>query len=159
MTRTLITAIFLTLFSHPVTAETVLMVCDAKKTKADYAKDGKVYRKLETGLIKSKIYFRDKIKWQLWCDVDYFKSNSSKTSEFLESEYELGDAAGVCTRKWKKYAKDDPTKVAFDTDYSYVDFYRLIYETKTYRKINENSETITDHKSDCKLIQNLTNDQ
>ena len=130
------------------------MVCDAKKTKAAYAQDGKVYWKLETGLFKSTIYFRDKIKWRPWCDIDYFKSKSSETLEFLDGQYDQGDAAGICTRSWKRYSKDK-SKVAYDTTYSYVDFYRLRYETKTDRKINETSEVIIDHKSDCELTQNL----
>ena len=155
MTRTLLTAIFLTLFSQTAWAKTLLMVCDAKKTKAAYAQDGKVYWKLETGLFKSTIYFRDKIKWIPWCDIDYFKSKSSKTAEFLDGKFDQGDAAGICTRSWKIYSKDK-SKVAYDTIHSYVDFYRLRYETKTDRKINETSEVIIDHKSDCELTQNLT---
>jgi hypothetical protein len=82
MTRTLLTAIFLTLFSQTAWAETLLMVCDAKKTKAAYAQDGKVYWKLETGLFKSAIYFRDKIKWIPWCDIDYFKYTLADTDLF-----------------------------------------------------------------------------
>jgi hypothetical protein len=159
MTRTLLTAISLTLLSQTVFAETVLMVCDAKKTKAAYAQDGKVYWKLETGIIKSEIYFRDKLKWQSWCDIEWLKSKSSKTSEFVTGTYDQGDAAGACTRVWKRQSNENPNNPVFYTTYSYVDFVRQIYETTTDRKTNEKSKRILRHQSDCKLIQNLTDDK
>jgi len=33
-----------------------------------------------------------------------------------------------------------------------------MYETNTDRKTNEKTETIGKHRSDCKLIQNVTDD-